>query len=87
MLASTLIVDGTLYDLGASTVAATDPEVDTPSDNVVPAVATVYVDRRLTLGENERTAHSELEDVVSTVVDEYGDDVALTIDEFADGYR
>jgi len=46
----------------------------------VPAAATVYVDRRLTLGEDERTAHTELEDAVSAAVDEYGDDVEATIE-------
>ena len=66
--------------LGRGTVAATNLEVDTPSNNAVPAAATVYVDRRLTLGEDERTAHTELEDAVSAAVDGYGDDVEATIE-------
>jgi putative selenium metabolism hydrolase len=65
--------------LGAGTIAATNVEVDTPSNNAVPAGATLYVDRRLTVGEDEATAHAELEDAVEAAVDEYGEDVDATV--------
>jgi putative selenium metabolism hydrolase len=66
--------------LGKGTIAATNVEVDTPSNNAVPAAATIYVDRRLTLGEDEQTAHAELEDAVSAAIDEYGDEVNASIE-------
>jgi putative selenium metabolism hydrolase len=66
--------------LGKGTIAATNVEVETPSNNAVPAAATIYVDRRLTLGEDEQTAHAELEDAVSAAVDEYSDEVNATIE-------
>jgi putative selenium metabolism hydrolase len=66
--------------LGAGTIAATNVEVDTPSNNAVPAAATIYVDRRLTIGEDEATAHAELEDAVDTARAEYGDEVDATIE-------
>lgn len=66
--------------LGKGTIAATNVEVDTPSNNAVPAAATIYVDRRLTLGEDEQTVHTELEDAVSAAIDEYGDEVNATIE-------
>jgi putative selenium metabolism hydrolase len=50
------------YDdfLGAGTVALTKIECETPSLNAVPSTATVYVDRRLTLGEDPEAALEEL---------------------------
>jgi putative selenium metabolism hydrolase len=65
--------------LGAGTVAATNVEVDTPSNNAVPAGATVYVDRRLTVGEDEETAHAELHDAVEAAIAEYGDEVDASV--------
>lgn len=61
--------------LGKGTIVATNLEVDTPSNNAVPAHATLYVDRRLTLGENEETVHAELEDAIEAAKAEYGDSV------------
>lgn len=66
--------------LGQGTIAATNLEVDTPSNNAVPAGATIYVDRRLTIGEDEDTAHAELQDAVDSAVDEYGDNVEANIE-------
>jgi len=66
--------------LGEGTVAATNVEVDTPSNNAVPAGATIYVDRRLTVGEDEDTAHAELRDAVDAAVAEYGEDVDASIE-------
>ncbi|PSQ61452.1 MAG: YgeY family selenium metabolism-linked hydrolase [Halobacteriales archaeon SW_9_67_25] len=66
--------------LGKGTVAATNVEVDTPSNNAVPAGATIYVDRRLTIGENEETAHGELQDAIDAAVAEYGEEVDATIE-------
>jgi putative selenium metabolism hydrolase len=66
--------------LGEGTVAATNVEVDTPSNNAVPAAATVYVDRRLTIGEDEDTAHAELQDAVDAATEEYGDEVDASVE-------
>lgn len=66
--------------LGKGTIAATNVEVDTPSNNAVPAAATIYVDRRLTIGEDEETAHAELRDAVEAASEEYGADVDATIE-------
>jgi putative selenium metabolism hydrolase len=66
--------------LGEGTIAATNMDVETPSNNAVPAGATIYVDRRLTLGEDEARAHSELEDAIQTAIDEYGDDVEAHVE-------
>ena len=66
--------------LGKGTIAATNVEVDTPSNNAVPAAATIYVDRRLTIGEDEETAHAELRDAVEAASEEYGEDVDATIE-------
>ncbi|MGH9299199.1 MAG: YgeY family selenium metabolism-linked hydrolase, partial [Acidimicrobiales bacterium] len=50
------------YDefLGSGTVALTKIECETPSLNAVPATATLYVDRRLTLGESPEVALEQL---------------------------
>jgi len=66
--------------LGAGTIAATNLEVDTPSNNAVPAGATIYVDRRLTIGEDEATAHAELEDAIGAAEAIYGEDVSATVE-------
>jgi putative selenium metabolism hydrolase len=66
--------------LGKGTIAATNVDVDTPSNNAVPAAATIYVDRRLTIGEDEETAHAELADAVDAAVAEYGDEVDATVE-------
>jgi putative selenium metabolism hydrolase len=66
--------------LGPGTIAATNLDVDTPSNNAVPAGATVYVDRRLTLGEDEATARAELDDAVAAAADRYGDDVEASVE-------
>jgi putative selenium metabolism hydrolase len=66
--------------LGKGTIAATNMDVETPSNNAVPAGARIYVDRRLTIGEDEDTAHAELRDAVDAAIDEYGDEVEATIE-------
>ena len=66
--------------LGKGTIAATNMEVQTPSNNAVPAAATIYVDRRLTLGEDEETAHAELQDAIDSAKEVYGDDVDATVE-------
>jgi len=50
------------YDefLGAGTVALTKIECETPSLNAVPGSATIYLDRRLTLGEDPDAALKEI---------------------------
>jgi putative selenium metabolism hydrolase len=50
------------YDefLGAGTVALTKIECETPSLNAVPGSATLYLDRRLTLGEDPDVALKEI---------------------------
>ncbi|HLI43319.1 MAG TPA: YgeY family selenium metabolism-linked hydrolase [Acidimicrobiales bacterium] len=50
------------YDefLGSGSVAVTKIECETPSLNAVPSTATLYLDRRLTLGESAETALEEL---------------------------
>ncbi len=55
------------YDdfLGAGTIALTKIECETPSLNAVPATATLYVDRRLTLGETPEIALDELRSLPS----------------------
>ncbi len=66
--------------LGKGTIAATNVEVDTPSNNAVPAGVTAYVDRRLTIGEDEETAHAELRDAVDAAVAAYGDEVDASVE-------
>lgn len=66
--------------LGKGTIAATNVEVDTPSNNAVPAAATLYVDRRLTIGENEATVHAELEDAIDAAREAYGEAVDATVE-------
>jgi putative selenium metabolism hydrolase len=66
--------------LGQGTIAGTNIEVDTPSNNAVPAHATVYVDRRLTIGEDEATVHAELEDAIDAAHYEHGDVVEAHVE-------
>jgi putative selenium metabolism hydrolase len=66
--------------LGKGTIAATRVTTDTPSNNAVPDSATIYVDRRITFGEDEDTAHAELQDAVESAIDEYGDDVTANVE-------
>jgi putative selenium metabolism hydrolase len=66
--------------LGAGTIAATNVAVESPSNNAVPAGATIYVDRRLTIGEDEATVHDELAEAVAAAEAEYGDDVEASIE-------
>jgi putative selenium metabolism hydrolase len=65
------------YDefLGAGTIALTKIECETPSLNAVPATATLYVDRRLTLGETPELALEELRSLAS--VRDVGGEVSL----------
>jgi putative selenium metabolism hydrolase len=46
--------------LGAGSIALTKIECETPSLNAVPSTATLYVDRRLTSGEDAETALKEI---------------------------
>jgi putative selenium metabolism hydrolase len=46
--------------LGAGTVAVTNVTCETPSLNAVPSTASIYLDRRLTVGEDPATALAEL---------------------------
>lgn len=66
--------------LGKGTIVGTNLDVDTPSNNAVPAHATLYVDRRLTLGEDEETVHAELQDAIETAKAEYGDSVEAHVE-------
>lgn len=66
--------------LGRGTLAVTNVEVDTPSNNAVPAAATIYVDRRLTIGEDEKRAHEELHEAVDAAIAEYGEEVTANVD-------
>jgi len=66
--------------LGQGTIAGTNIEVDTPSNNAVPAHATVYVDRRLTIGEDEATVHAELGDAIDAARNEHGDAVEAHVE-------
>lgn len=66
--------------LGKGTIAGTKLVTDTPSNNAVPAHATLYVDRRLTIGEDEDTVHAELKDAISAAEEQYGDDVNAEVE-------
>lgn len=66
--------------LGKGTIVASNLEVNTPSNNAVPAAATIYIDRRHTLGEEEETVRAELEDAVDSAIDVYGDDVTANVE-------
>ncbi|MEM9952531.1 MAG: YgeY family selenium metabolism-linked hydrolase [Chloroflexota bacterium] len=63
--------------LGDAKITVTSVEVNAGSRNVVPSLATAYVDRRLTLGED---AYEELDRLRNLVGDR--DDITITIPEF-----
>jgi putative selenium metabolism hydrolase len=52
--------------LGRGTVAVTEIESQAASRNAVPDCCTFYVDRRLTLGETERKALAEIQNIINT---------------------
>jgi putative selenium metabolism hydrolase len=52
--------------LGPGTIAVTEIESQAASRNAVPDCCTFYIDRRLTLGETERRAVAEIQNIVST---------------------
>ena len=54
--------------LGKGTVAVTSVECETPSLNAVPDECTVYLDRRLTLGETLRSSVEEIKRLVTEAV-------------------
>ncbi len=53
--------------LGAGTIAVTRIECETPSLNAVPSTATLYVDRRLTAGEDPDRALAEIRQLPSVL--------------------
>jgi len=52
--------------LGQGTVAVTEIESQAASRNAVPDYCTFYIDRRLTLGETERKALAEIQNIINT---------------------
>ncbi len=52
--------------LGQGTVAVTEIESQAASRNAVPDCCTFYIDRRLTLGETERRAVAEIQNIIKT---------------------
>jgi putative selenium metabolism hydrolase len=52
--------------LGQGTIAVTEIESHAASRNAVPDCCTFYIDRRLTLGETERKAMAEIQNIVNT---------------------
>lgn len=52
--------------LGQGTVAVTEIDSQAASRNAVPDCCTFYIDRRLTLGETERRAVAEIQNIIST---------------------
>jgi putative selenium metabolism hydrolase len=52
--------------LGQGTIAVTQIESEAASRNAVPDCCTFYIDRRLTLGETERKALAEVQNIVNT---------------------
>jgi putative selenium metabolism hydrolase len=52
--------------LGQGTIAVTQIESEAASRNAIPDCCTFYVDRRLTLGETERKAMAEVQNIVNT---------------------
>ena len=62
--------------LGQGTIAVTEIESHAASRNAVPDCCTFYIDRRLTLGETERKAMAEIQNIVNT--EEVGAEVAVT---------
>jgi putative selenium metabolism hydrolase len=62
--------------LGQGTIAVTQIESEAASRNAVPDCCTFYIDRRLTLGETERKALAEIQNIVNT--EEVGARVEIT---------
>jgi len=52
--------------LGQGTLAVTEIESQAASRNAVPDCCTFYIDRRLTLGETERKALAEIQNIIET---------------------
>jgi putative selenium metabolism hydrolase len=52
--------------LGQGTIAVTEIDSHAASRNAVPDCCTFYIDRRLTLGETERKAMAEIQNIVNT---------------------
>jgi putative selenium metabolism hydrolase len=52
--------------LGQGTIAVTQIESQAASRNAVPDCCTFYIDRRLTLGETERKAVAEIQNIINT---------------------
>ncbi len=52
--------------LGQGTIAVTEIESQAASRNAVPDRCTFYIDRRLTLGETERKALAEIQNIINT---------------------
>jgi putative selenium metabolism hydrolase len=52
--------------LGQGTIAVTEIESQAASRNAVPDCCTFYIDRRLTLGETERKAVAEIQNIINT---------------------
>ncbi|RMG87225.1 MAG: YgeY family selenium metabolism-linked hydrolase [Chloroflexi bacterium] len=50
--------------LGHGRITVTDMEVETPSINAVPNMATIYIDRRITFGETAEAELKRLQDIV-----------------------
>ncbi|MCL7451787.1 MAG: YgeY family selenium metabolism-linked hydrolase [Anaerolineae bacterium] len=62
--------------LGQGTIAVTEIESHAASRNAVPDCCTFYIDRRLTLGETERKALAEIQNIINT--EEVGAEVVVT---------
>jgi putative selenium metabolism hydrolase len=63
-----LLAPGLAHDdfLGQGTIAVTEIESEAASRNAVPDCCTFYIDRRLTLGETERKALAEIQNIINT---------------------
>jgi putative selenium metabolism hydrolase len=62
--------------LGQGTIAVTEIESHAASRNAVPDCCMFYIDRRLTLGETERKAVAEIQNIIN--IEEVGAEVAVT---------
>ncbi|MFN2227281.1 MAG: YgeY family selenium metabolism-linked hydrolase [Anaerolineae bacterium] len=62
--------------LGQGTVAVTEIQSHAASRNAVPDCCTFYIDRRLTLGETERKAVAEIQNIINT--EEVDAEVSIT---------
>jgi len=59
--------------LGNGKITVTDMEIETPSINAVPNKCTVYIDRRLTFGEDKEDAIQQVRDLIPKEYQENGD--------------